>query len=683
MERNRRFVQAALGLLAVICLLISAPVWAQTGTGNVEVRFEDVDPSNFPTVSTRVTVLDPEGMPISGLDASGFDVYEDGQQVPVSRVEPVVNPDVKIAIALVIDISGSMYEEIDEAKAQASTFVQGLGANDLVAVIAFRGRGGVDLSDPFPQIDPEREIDFTSDKTQVLALIDRIGVPDVQAGRTPLYDALFKAVRMTSRVSDADYRLVLAFTDGNEKCPDCGGSVIMKQQDPISEAEKHRIPVFTIGLGNDADEDYLKRVALRTAGTYQFTPTPDTLAEIYQGVADQLKQQYVITYQAKAPADGNDHKLDVKVTTSDGEGSNVTSVGYPCPEVPGVRLFYLKPSDVLGQEDTVEPLEDGLLIEAEFTVVPDISACNPIEKVELYLDGEQVFTAERKPFHLIHDFYDLRREAPGDHRLSVLAYDDAGNVSDEVGVTFAVEPIPGAVSTPGTGTPTPSVTGEASECAGVLIGSLCIPRWVLAVVGIVVILLILAAVLLLTRPRRGPEPVPYEPHFEESTAPETPIMAFGEDRTEPEMAAFPDTIVEAPPMGAPADVPDMPPPMPRPAAAYQPPPADATEILHREPKRLGWLIVEQGQRVGKEFRLQEGDTSIGRAGTNDIVLSDATVSRQHAKIRQEAEGYYLYDLAPTNPTMVNGKEIARHHLHEGDRVQIGNVVLVFKEMQTG
>jgi VWFA-related protein len=702
MKRSIRYAQVTLALLVAACLLAPDQIWAQKGTGNVEVRFEDTDPTNFPTISTLVTVLDPEGLPITGLDASNFSVFEDGQQVPVSRVDPVVNPDVKIAVALVIDISGSMYgTKIQDAKAAASTFVSGLGPNDLVAVIGFRGKDGeVNLDEPFPQINPDREIDFTNDKTQVQALIDLLDVPSPQAGRTPLYDGLFKAIRMTSSASGVDYRLVMAFTDGNEKCKDCGGSVL-KQDDPITRAQKDDIPVFTIGVGEDADESYLKRVALVTGGTYDYAPTADKLAEIYQGVADQVKQQYLITYKAKAPADGKEHKLDVKVTTPDGEGSNVIPIEYPCPQKPGVRLFYLKPSDIQGRDPTEEPLEDGQVVEAKFTVVPDINACNPIARVELYVDDELIFTAEDKPFQLSHDFIDFRRDNPGMHRLSVLAYDDVGNISDQVGVTIEVPGLPG-VQTP---TPRPPGVPTVGPTRSMIsIGGLSIPPWLVAVVGLLLILLLLVAILLLTRrkptnvcPNCGQVMDPswseclfcagQRAIFEDETAPEQPVFGYvAEDGTLPEVAALPPIAPTAAPMDMPTPYagPEAPPPvMPVPPVSSDVPPPAATVSLRREPQRLGWLIVEQGERVGKEFRLQEGDSGIGRAGTNDVVLSDATVSRQHAKIRLEADGYYLYDLAATNPTLVNGQEIARHQLREGDRVQVGNVVMVFKEMDTG
>ena len=693
MQPTSQRVCVILAVLAFLCLLPPAAINAQTGTGNVEALVEETDPTRFPTVSVRVTVLDPEGLPINGLEVSNFDVFEDGKQVPVASVASYVNPEVRIAVALAVDISGSMYEEVGDAKQAAMTFVNGLAPKDLAAVIAFRGnQGDINLNEPFPQINPDFEIDFTPDKAAVLSLIERLEVPSTLAGRTPLYDALFKAARMTSRVSGADYRFVMAFTDGNETCPTCGGS-ILGPEDPIHEAQKYNLPIFTVGLGSDADEAYLQKVALTTGGSYQFTPTPDKLAEIYQSVADQLKQQYIITYKARAPADGKEHKLDIKVTAARGEGSNVVPVEYPCPQRPGIRLFYEKPSDILGQKATIEPLEEGQEVVASFTVVPDINACNPITKVELYIDDGLAFTADNKPFHLLYDYYKLQQDAPGPHKLTVRAYDNAGNVSDDTVVMVNVPgilPPTAKVPTPGPGTvqPTPSATEQP---ASVMIFNRPVRRWVFGVAMVVFLFSALALALFLTRitrTRKCPtcgrvmDPSWSTCQFcltrnravEDPTLPERPALRLGDaDRTVPDMPNI------AQPQLAPGMQSTFPVGVAAPAGA---PVMDRTEVLQREPERIAWLIVERGDRVGIEFRLHDRDTTIGRAGTNDIVLNDPAVSRQQAMVRKEGDGYYLHDLAATNPTQVNGQDVHRHRLTESDRVQIGNTVLVFKEIQT-
>lgn len=96
---------------------------------------------------------------------------------------------------------------------------------------------------------------------------------------------------------------------------------------------------------------------------------------------------------------------------------------------------------------------------------------------------------------------------------------------------------------------------------------------------------------------------------------------------------------------------------------------------------LAWLIVKEGKRVGKEFRLQPDITSIGQDATNDIVIDDEAVSRQHAKVRKEDDDFVIHDLVSTNGTKVNGDDIAKHILKDGDEVALGETKLVFKRIQ--
>jgi pSer/pThr/pTyr-binding forkhead associated (FHA) protein len=44
----------------------------------------------------------------------------------------------------------------------------------------------------------------------------------------------------------------------------------------------------------------------------------------------------------------------------------------------------------------------------------------------------------------------------------------------------------------------------------------------------------------------------------------------------------------------------------------------------------------------------------------------------------EGSAFYVYDLAATNPTLVNDRPVSRYKLDEGDRIQLGDTILVFK-----
>ncbi|MCE0484942.1 MAG: FHA domain-containing protein [Methylacidiphilales bacterium] len=62
--------------------------------------------------------------------------------------------------------------------------------------------------------------------------------------------------------------------------------------------------------------------------------------------------------------------------------------------------------------------------------------------------------------------------------------------------------------------------------------------------------------------------------------------------------------------------------------------------------------------------------NIGRLDTNDIVLDDYKVSREHAILKYTGTEFMLVDLASTHGTYVNGKAIDRAMVQFGDKIQI-------------
>lgn len=68
---------------------------------------------------------------------------------------------------------------------------------------------------------------------------------------------------------------------------------------------------------------------------------------------------------------------------------------------------------------------------------------------------------------------------------------------------------------------------------------------------------------------------------------------------------------------------------------------------------------------------------IGRAGGNTLIISDPGMSRVHARITPAPEGFLLKDAGSANGTFVNDRRITEHVLQDGDRIQLGNTVLVF------
>ena len=79
------------------------------------------------------------------------------------------------------------------------------------------------------------------------------------------------------------------------------------------------------------------------------------------------------------------------------------------------------------------------------------------------------------------------------------------------------------------------------------------------------------------------------------------------------------------------------------------------------------------------FSVSDETTTIGRQEECDIIVDSPAVSRQHARIVVEQEGFFLEDLGSRNGTLLNGEQVlARRALHDGDRVEISNLPFVFR-----
>jgi pSer/pThr/pTyr-binding forkhead associated (FHA) protein len=94
------------------------------------------------------------------------------------------------------------------------------------------------------------------------------------------------------------------------------------------------------------------------------------------------------------------------------------------------------------------------------------------------------------------------------------------------------------------------------------------------------------------------------------------------------------------------------------------------------------LVVERGNAKLKQVRLVAGqEVQIGRHPAADLLLEDNRVSTQHALIRFLENGFTIVDLGSTNGTRVNGQHISQMRLQHNDRVEIGDAVLVFKQLR--
>ncbi|MCG3174766.1 MAG: hypothetical protein GMKNLPBB_03046 [Myxococcota bacterium] len=91
------------------------------------------------------------------------------------------------------------------------------------------------------------------------------------------------------------------------------------------------------------------------------------------------------------------------------------------------------------------------------------------------------------------------------------------------------------------------------------------------------------------------------------------------------------------------------------------------------------LTVLQGPLVGQSYALDGEQMTIGRTEPAEVIISDDGVSRRHALIQRLQSGkFQITDMNSTNGTYVNGALVETAVLKNGDKLQIGdNVMLKF------
>ncbi len=90
------------------------------------------------------------------------------------------------------------------------------------------------------------------------------------------------------------------------------------------------------------------------------------------------------------------------------------------------------------------------------------------------------------------------------------------------------------------------------------------------------------------------------------------------------------------------------------------------------------LVVRSGGgRQGETFPLDAERVEIGRSPETDVFLDDVTVSRSHAVLSRDEDGYTIEDRGSLNGTYVNRRRVEKAKLEDGDEVQIGKYRLAF------
>ena len=94
-------------------------------------------------------------------------------------------------------------------------------------------------------------------------------------------------------------------------------------------------------------------------------------------------------------------------------------------------------------------------------------------------------------------------------------------------------------------------------------------------------------------------------------------------------------------------------------------------------KRKTVIEITNGCFSGLKIEISKKTTLLGRNVDCDICLDHSFVSPEHAQIIMENKSYFLEDLNSRHGTNINGKEIHKIKINNGDLIGIGNYELKF------
>lgn len=89
------------------------------------------------------------------------------------------------------------------------------------------------------------------------------------------------------------------------------------------------------------------------------------------------------------------------------------------------------------------------------------------------------------------------------------------------------------------------------------------------------------------------------------------------------------------------------------------------------------LIVKEGVKKGKRYRLTPEGMTIGRNPESKIFVDDKTASRLHAQVVKKGDDYYIADCGSKLGTFLNQGPVREERLAINDEIKIGQTVFVF------
>ena len=266
-----------------------------------------------------VTVVDRQGKPISGLTRDDFTVVEAGKKQAVqffAAGDPAEAP--PLHIGLLLDTSGSMANDLNDARTAAVKFVNTLDQAADVTLVDF------DTEVRVARFAPE----------SYPRLVERIRGrrPD---GYTALYDAI--GVYLNGAAQQDGQKVLVLYTDGGDT------RSALSFGDMLDLCKASDVTVYAIGYVQHQGSSRMQqrgellRVAELTGGQAYFPGVAKDLDGVFEKIRAELEARYTLGYLSSDPrTDGAWRPVEIKLLRPDLKGVRLrTRTGYFAPYKPG------------------------------------------------------------------------------------------------------------------------------------------------------------------------------------------------------------------------------------------------------------------------------------------------------------------------------------------------------------
>ncbi len=246
-------------------------------------------------VTVNVTVSDPYGRFVTGLDKTHFEVYDDKIKQEIKFFN---DDDAPITLGIVYDVSGSMASKVTRSLHALRRFVETSHDDDEYFLVGFNQRA-------------QLLRDFTTSGESVVNSLTLVQTD----GRTALYDAAYIGVTK-AREGRHDKKALLIVSDGQDNN---SRYTFSELRDLVREADVQLYAIGIVDLVRDNElgaygESVLEELARSTGGRAFFPSSEEELVDVCTQIALELRHQYSIGYYPTTDIrDGRWHKIKVKV----------------------------------------------------------------------------------------------------------------------------------------------------------------------------------------------------------------------------------------------------------------------------------------------------------------------------------------------------------------------------------